>query len=559
MDNFKLIAERRKDLANLYQRMDGDADAVRLKRYTLTGISEQYKDKPLPDTVSMTMNDPQVFATAITAILQNAKRQTVVEGLSDTQNKLIEDFIDACFWWIEQDLAKRLEYQGAWKFACNHVAIRGPIGARITWGDDGKPHHLPVDMRYCPFDSDSAGLVWAANVTRRNAAAINAEYPDAGVPADAKSLYVCDFWNKTRNEVYLTNDNMDSGTLVFDQENPYGEVPFVIRFPTSGFMLLDEDYLAHAGESIFAAVRDLYPEWNRLMSIQQTKAMELIKPGYTHETEDPAGNKQPYPGKSGANTPVLKGEKPELVQKPDINNAFQGAQAGVMNSIQKGSINEAELGATQLDRTALWINTETELRNRILTPRFECLTSFEQGRAEMLIRQFIKHEFKGILLGRAGFKKEYSCTDLGDPDEYTVSFTLMPENSRQDLANRAEAIAMKGTISHETIIRDIIKCDDPDGEIDRLHAEEARQLDPIILYFDDAMRLIDVAEKVTGDERKRKLAMAGILADRMVDEIKRRKGGMEGQGTQDMQVKQGNANPLLTMPKVVNPRMGVAR
>jgi hypothetical protein len=254
-------------------------------------------------------------------------------------------------------------------------------------------------------------------------------------------------------------------------------------------------------------------------------------------------------------------EKPELVQTPDLNNAFRGAEVGISNAIQKGSVNEAELGATNLDRTAVWINEQTEIRNKILTPRLECLNSFMQGLSYMAIKGFITHKFGSIEIGRRGFKKAYSAGELGDPEGYTIDFKMMPDNTRQRLANYTVGIALKGTLSEDTIIRDIYQCDDPDGEIDKLRAEEARKSNPIIFYFEEANRLIDVAEQKKGDEKKRYLKMAQIMADSMVEEIKRRKVSSvdQKQGTQDMQLKTGNANPLMAMPGMMGKGGGGGR
>ena len=335
-DNYKLITDKIGELHSLYTRMDNDRDAVRLKKYVLYGTGD-FRNKEVPDTLSITMNDPQVYASAITAILQNAKRQTVVEGLSDKRNKLIENFIDDLFYTIEEQLSKRIEYQSLWKFACNHVAIRGPIGARFTWGKDGQPVCIPVDMRYCPFETDSESLVWVANGTRRSTLSIRKEYGAIdGVKDGETSNEVYDRWDGKANEIWI------EGRMAKTNPNPYGEPPFVIRFPASGFMLLDDGYMEYAGESIFAAVRNLYPEWNRLMSIQQTKAYELVKPPYIHQ-DNGDGDPQPYPHKVGKNTGYNKDEKPELLQTQDLTRAFQSAQLNVANAVQKGSVNEAGL------------------------------------------------------------------------------------------------------------------------------------------------------------------------------------------------------------------------
>ncbi len=545
------ISEKEGELGTLYARMDKDRDIVFLNAYTLKGFKGgPYQDREIPNTVSMTMNRPAVFANAFTMLLQKSELQLEVEGKSDTQNKKVEDYLNDLYYTMDVGLKPyKIASLKAW--LCNHVAIRGPIGARFTWDKTGKPSCLPMDMRFCPFETGPTGVSKFAYHTWRSSASIKAEYEKvkgavlSSIPTGTK-IDVYDYWDNEKN-VVLAN-----GQTILEVENVYGFPPAVIDFPSTGFMLMDNGYEDKWAESIFFMIRDLIPEWNRLMSIQQTKAIEIIKPRYSHQVKDQTQAPQSYP-EIGANTPYNEGEEPHLLQSMDITQGFAGAEKSLDNAIQTGGISESELGNVDLDRTAVWISAQTEIRNKSLIPRLECIESFYRQASEMLIRQYNLLDFEDpIPLGRNSNKKQYKPKELGDPDTYTIDVRFMPDNSQQKIANYSLAISLKGTLSEDTIIRDVIQSDDPDGEIDKKRAEEARQSNPVIFYYDLAERLLDIADTKFADEKQRYIRQAKIMADRMVEEIHKSKQSTQPQqqGTQALQTKQGNANALLTLPSM---------
>lgn len=537
-DTMGIIKEREAELDALYRRMDKDRDAVYLEAYVLTGLA-QFKDKEIPNTVSVTMNDPGVFAQAVSAILQASVRQTVVEGVSDSQAKKIENYIDDILYTGDLGLRK-LKKPNLWSHICNHVVIRGPIGARLIFVE-GVPTIRPLDMRYCAYADD-----WVAPHWRRTGQQIIDEYgPVEGVQSIDKRVVVYDFWNPKKNEVWV------NGHLARDVKNVYGVTPFAIQNPATGFGLEDEGYEAYQSESCFQLVRNLYADWNRLMSIQLTKAIEVIRPPYVHQSDNVAGPQPPYPHVIASDTPYKEHEKPEPLQVPDINRSFEGASAAIGQALQKGSISSAELGDVSLQRTAIWITEQTEIRSKLLTPRLQCLSEFMVAFAELAIAEIKAiNPSPALSFGKAQEKHSYSADDVGNPDEYTIDIKYMPDNKRQKLANYMTGISLKGTLSEDTIIRDIYQCDDPDGEIDKLRAEEARKSSPIVFFSDLAESLLDQAERKTGEESKRLKRKAQIMADQMVSEIKKTKllPGVPAPGTDALQLKRGSSSPIGSLP-----------
>jgi hypothetical protein len=287
-------------------------------------------------------------------------------------------------------------------------------------------------------------------------------------------------------------------------------------------MLQDEGYLEREGESIFFMVRDLYAEWNRLMSIQQTKALEVVRPPYVHEVRNPGGEPQGYPHEIGTNLEVGEGEIPQLLQTQDMSGMFRGAAGEVSMALHKGSANITDLADISGMRNASWVAEQMLIRDRILFPRVQALETFYARLAHMIISEYRLADFPSPLpMGKGGRRRAFTARDLGDPDEYTISYRFVPDNRRQRLANYSLGMALKGTLSEDTIIRDIFQADDPDGEIGKLRAEEARRTNPIIFYYDMAAGLLDQADRAIGEDRRRLLRKARIAANAMVDEIRR--------------------------------------
>src|SRR3972149_12323165 len=124
-------------------------------------------------------------------------------------------------------------------------------------------------MRYCVYEIGANGYNWVAPKFTRSKGAIEKEY---GIVIRDNEAEVTDFWDDDVNEIWIDKK------LVRSQKNPLGKPPFVIQAAATGFMLQDKGYLEHEGESIFMLDRDLYPELNRIASIEQTLNMKVLLP-----------------------------------------------------------------------------------------------------------------------------------------------------------------------------------------------------------------------------------------------------------------------------------------
>jgi hypothetical protein len=538
MDKIKRAEDR---LSALHRRMDEDAALAHLESYTL----EDEAGNPVPNAISVTMNEPAVFANAIVAMIQESTWQTSVYGdVSDEQAYKIERAIDV----LLDEADNRLLRAGRGRmfpFFANHSCLRGWMGARVLALRTKSaivPDILPIDMRYFYYERSPEGLLWGAYKTMRTPEQIYAEY---GLDY-TEEQEVVDYWDEAKEEVWI-NDEM-----VKSQQHPFGEVPFVIQATPAGFMLWDDGYSNAEGESIFMLNRDTYKELNRLVSIDQTLAMKAVMPPYQITAKDGEEKVVPYPDKIGTVTVTGEGEEYKMIQRPDINTASQVAHQNIAGSIQRGGVNNIDLGNISFPTSAVWISEQTEIRNKLVAPRLSALGIFYEQIVDMLVRQFTTSGV-GQFVSRGGRNFKFKASDLMNPDDYRISMKLMSNSKKQEIANITIASAARGLVSRETLIKNVLEIDDPAGEMARLQSEDAEQLAPEIKLVRMACELCDMADMTKGADADKYLLESMMLTDAAVTMIKQRR-----QQEQVAQLPKQNQSPapLTLNPKKNEPKKG---
>ena len=534
-----LVKERENDFQPLYTRMDNDARFLKPNWYVLKDTA----GKKIKKAISINPNDPKVFAHAVVNTMLMSAIQTRVEGLSDKENAIIEEFLEKVFAQADE----RLRRKTLFSHICNHIAIRGHIGTRFLTLSRGGKEYIPglwlLDMRYVSYDEVDGDLQWIAPHMNVGKAQVESEY---GVEIKGKFAEVVDYWDWEKNEVWVDSK------LVVSQANPYGYPPFVIQSAPTGFMLLDEDALEYEGESIFSLDREMYDELARILSIEATLAMKTVLPAYQKETEYPdPNNPPPYPDETGTVTEVQTGQRYNLLQVSDINQASRMAHADIMAAVQRGSLSELDYGNLTFPLSAVAISDMTEIRNKILIPRLQAIALFYQQLSRLIINQFINGKFREIPVGKIGNQLKYSASDLKNPDDYSINYRYLTKTKRQEIANLSMAVAAKGTIPRDSIIRDILQYDRPDEVIAQLDAEEAAMLDPAVKLYRIASSLLSRAEKnLDKDEADRQRIEARLMGERAVEIIKQRKVASIMSPTQDIAnpaTSKANTNALIPL------------
>lgn len=553
-----LIATRIAELEDLYARMDETRQLLYMEEFKLKSWDGKHN---LDNVINITGNGPAVLANAVVSDLMGAKWQVKVEGnIPDARARDIELFVEDNFAQADEFLLEQRGQTSLNAWLASHVATRSYIGVRwITRITDGKyvVDCLPVDMRWTPFRYGTTGLQWVAPITRRPTAELVEEFgqedalnlPNTNavgrVIGAADQREVRDFWDSKTNQIWV------DGASIKETPNTFGTPPFVIVAPSVGFMLRDEGYLKHEAEDLFFLNRNLYKEWNRILSVEQTFAFRQLYPAFERETEQMDGRPAAPAPKTGEVRKVKKGELARQVPLGDMNQASQAARADFKGMLELGGISDAELGSAGLNRPGIWFTKQFEIRQKMETGRLEAIKVMKEGLARLMIAQFQAMENSGkVKVGRRGAKHGFTPEMLGDPEDYSITIRFMVSSKTQEIMNMAQATAALSIAPEIVIVRDILKAEDPEGWIRQRELDAARRADPAIALFEMALQHVEEADRLNDDARAdAKRIQSKMLTERGVALIRARQQPMPPEDAQLPQPEEprGSSNPLTSL------------
>lgn len=555
MNTWGIIEDRIKALDSLYRRMDETKDLVYMTDFHLMG----FDGKVLNKVVNVTGNKGASYAHRVVSSLIAQGFQTVVEGdISKRDAHKVEDFLNANFDQTDVYLSETYGIPDLYSWLCNHVCIRGAIGAEwVSWIDNGeyKTHCLPCDMRYTPFVLNK----WVAPVTFRMKDDLEVELEEYEKKAkDGWGEYTKitlksdednearDFWDGEKNELWVNKQ------IVYTQPNTLEKPPFVIVFPPVGFMLRDKGFLEHEGEDIFFLIRKLDRELNRTLSVEQTFAFRQLYPAYEYETENYDTQPSDAAPETGEVDKRRKGELHQVVETGDMNRASQVARQDILNMMDEGA--PLQPRAYTQPPSAVEVATEVELINQLQQSRIVALQMFRSNLCRMMIDQFIKitEGHKGeLLIGQRGKRKQFSVAQLKDPERYSITSQLTGTNKRLQIVNESRALALWGRAPLKYILQDVLMVEDPDGWMRELDLQQARQADPALALFEMGVRYAEEAEEMS-DEKDADLKkfQSMMLIERGIAMVKQRmQPAPMSEETREPKVpeQKGSANALLPL------------
>jgi hypothetical protein len=315
---------------------------------------------------------------------------------------------------------------------------------------------------------------------------------------------VVDFWNSEKNTVFIEKQ------IAREQSNPYKYPPLIYVLCPAGSMLNTEGAVTHQGESILWADRELWTEKNRTATILQTLNVNTLFGALQYAsnqgTNAPKPSTSPYKQKTVH--PVEKGGGYQPMPINDIKAATHLFYSVLETSLQRGSLAAIDYGTLTFPLSNLAITQLTGSRNDTLLPRVQAKAMFYQALARMIIDQCIQLD-QTLEIGKQGSKNTYTKADL--EGDYTISFQFSTKSKEQDIANLQTAVASQGFLSNDTIRREVLKVEDPDGEDRKKKSEEVEKVDEVLFLFRRADSLLDADKPSPKDQIE-----AYILAQRIV-------------------------------------------
>ena len=504
-------AKAEREATGLHGRMDQDRLLVELAKYTLQDVN----NKDVPNSISVTLNDPGVFATNVESALSNASEQIEAESEDKSlDTAYIEDLVRASF----ASANSRLVKGGKWPlnpFLDQQMCRRGRGAARVLFRIDKKTNTLITDIGewdsrfvYCKVGPD--GLEWAAYESWRKKGLIKAAYPKADITgADDDEGMVWDILDKEKEQIWVDEVH------AFEQKypHPYNHVPVVIQLVPMGSMLADKESLSHQGESIFFLIRDLVPELNRLVSIIQSlnlKALDnalLWKSEKGIEATPPKYSKLTKPGSMTA-TDIGGGAEP--VAYGELKRSAYLLHTMIETRIQRGSLSNLDLGIMgNQPWSAVALIEIGEGRDQVFLPRLGARGLLKQQIAEMIIEQIISTGASSVEIGSRGHKRSFNVSKL--QGAYEIAFNYFIKSPKTDVARFSMATAAGNLISEKAKRRDILQREDPEEDERQLRWEAAERLSPAIKMNRTIKSLVEMAKR--GD--KDALFEAEILSAEM--------------------------------------------
>ena len=531
---YKLFKDKRDEMKSVFDRMDTDEALYFLKPFKMMHLDGRQE---MEDVANITLNDALIYVQKAISILGGASMQTIVEGkgLSDTKTTKIEQFLNDILYMVDENLRKR-RMPELDAFINEQLGVRGRSTARVCVRlkpeGDLLADVLPVDSRYYVDDIDDNGIVWAAPWFRQSKARIEREY---NKPGDrevrvGKSAEVVDTWTPEMNVVFVDKN------IIREQVNPYGYVPFVSVICPSGSSLGTEDAVEHQGESLLWANRDLWDKKNEAVTILRTLNIDSLFRALQYESSHgenvPKPKKSPYKQKTIHG--VEKGGGYKFMPIADIQNATRLYYSVLEASLQRGSLPAIDYGTLMFPLSNIAITQLTGSRNDIFLPRIQAKAQFYQSHDRMIIKQCIDLDQK-LEFGQQGSKNSYTKADL--EGDYSIKYTFRSISKEQQMADLQFAVAARGVLPDDYIIREIIKAENPTGLLTQLRAERAERIDKVLFLFNIGKSLLE--EK---NGQKPSLADqigARILRDQIRTILKQRRmmgqlSPIEGQGKEEV-------------------------
>lgn len=494
--------------SGLEGRMDDDRALVELSKYSLLDVN----GADVPNAISITLNDPGVFATNVESALGNAVEQIAVETEDkNLDTAYIEDVVKAAFAAAD----KRRTRIGKWAlnpFLDQQMCRRGRGVARVLFRLDPKtkvliPDIKAWDSRRFYFKMGEEDFEWGGYESTRTVGKLRAQYPKADIPGlDDEEVLVWEILDKEKQ--YLWVNEIEAFNQVYPI--PYGRVPIAYQVVPMGSSMSDKESKVHEGESIFFLIRDLLPELNRLVSIIQTlnsKAVDDAMLWKSEKGETGAPPKFRALTKPGSMTAAELLGGAELVPYGELKRQAYLLHTMIETRIQRGSLSNLDLGIMgNQPWSAVALMEIGEGRDQVFLPRLGARGSLKQQIAEMFIEQMILIGKSTIEIGARGHQRSFQKSKL--LGAYEVGFKYFIKSPKTDAARFSMAVAAGNLISEKSKRRDILQREDSDEDERWLRWEEMELLVPAVKMRRGIKALLEMAERGDKDaEAEAKLVL----------------------------------------------------
>lgn len=499
-DWLKLFKEVKADRQELNDRRDIDEGLVTSFKY----VMQDLKFQRVKDIVNVTMNRLKVFRAYVEASLNKADEKIVVESEDEKVDTAeIENLVRRSF-----DAANyRLIRKGEWEiepYFDQQATMRGEAAALIIFqmqlAIKDKPAFLETlintwDTRFIGYEAGEDSLLWGGFETKKKKRVIDNEAwaKKANFTFPGTGGCVIDLWTPDEHIIYVDEVKR------FDEANPFGYPPICVQKVPIGSMLSGENQLKYQCESIFFLVRDLINEYNRCVSIMQTHNLKAIKPPMKQKRRDGgAASKYENIAGMGTNTVMLPEEDVSPIDFGDAKRSMVFALQEINKALDDGTLSRITLGDLPGELSAIALLQIEQGQGQVFMPRLGTRGLLKEQSAKMFISQILFTKETSVEIGTPGHKKTFQVSVL--EGEYSIEFRYANKSPETDFARLSLARQYKDAdmLDELTILTDIMKRDDPEGDLRKLQRQRLRKISPNLVMWDGLMALSEAIDK--GDE-----------------------------------------------------------
>ncbi len=493
VDYYELQKNKKQEMSTLFKRMTDDNELITNVNY----VMKDAQDKAIKNVINVTGNRPMVFASFVEAALNRADEKLYVESDDEKiDTSEIENAIKRIFSQTNSQRRKKGLFSIE-SYIDQQNCRRGRSIARLITNEneDGTLdiEITPWDTRYVTYEMGTDGLGWGAFEMIKTKEMVESEdwAIEKGFTPSGKLANEVDIWTPEGNLIYV------DGQLVNEQPHEFGYTPLCLQIVPIGSMLADEGNIKYEGESIFFLIRHLIPEFNRLVSILQTHNMRSVKSAM-QQVLDAGGTPSDYEEVTAMGavtaTNVVGGIHP--IHYEDVKQSAILILQQISKEIDDGSLSPIMLGDLPGPMSAVALVQIEQGQGQVFMPRLGARGLLKQQLAEMAINQILQTGTSSVMLGTKGHKKLFKTSKL--EGEYEIVFSYANKSPETDFARLTMAKQYKDVLDEETILTDILKRDDPEGDLNRIRRERLRAISPTLQIYDGLMSLSELYED--GDE-----------------------------------------------------------
>ena len=496
---------------------------------------------------SYTSNAPKILADKIMSYLSNAQMSIRVpisaEVADRTPGTLKEKFVIGALNLADERM-QRYGQPSIREQLAFYVVLRGWYAGRamLNKHKDGATYVdiTPFDPLHICYEMDDQGIVWLAHKTKRSQSSVKRTYNVDVEPAiegeSSAGITVWDYYSRTENAIIVVGDN---------EENQYGKkltkhnvmdtngnpcAPVFLGAVGPAPWVQDEisgdDTARDYGESIFAANRDLYEDYNFAMSAYKTLVRRAVRRPYKIISPDGTTTLDTDPWQDGSEVPLPAGTEIGLMEEvtmPLDTGAFVGLISG---ELQRGGLSNVSYGELPFAISGFAAKILQEGSAHQIEPRTKGMTACYKQISEIISMQYETGGFSALdVRGRHNdiasyFNEEIKPADLEGAGAIDINFGVRMPQDEPQLVTMAQMMreGAKPLAPDEWIWENVLQINDVDQFRNAISAQQAQVTEPKALLLtlieglmhsgeqDKALIYIDLLRKTMKQDQQEETA-----------------------------------------------------